>query len=68
MTEIKLHIPQISCGHCLSTIKSEINEIEGAEFVSGEVVVKDIVLRYDSDATLEKVKATLIEIGFFPVD
>ena len=68
MSEITLLIPQISCGHCISNIKSEINEIDGAEFVSGDIIEKSVLIKYDTDETLKKIKASLIEIGFFPAD
>ncbi len=68
MHEITWHIPQISCGHCISTIKNEIAEIGGAEFVSGDPLAKTVVINYDTEDTLDKVKAMLVEIGFFPVD
>lgn len=68
MHEITWHIPQINCGHCINTIKNEIGEIEGAEFVSGDPLAKTVVINYDTEGTLEKVKSMLVEIGFFPVD
>jgi copper chaperone len=64
MTEKKVHIPAISCGHCLMTIKREVGEVAGVSSVEGDVSSKDVTIAWDGPATWEKIAATLDEIGY----
>jgi len=59
-----LSIPNISCGHCLMAIKNELNEIEGVKEVSGSPENKQITVKWDLPATLDKIKAALKEISY----
>jgi copper chaperone CopZ len=59
-----LSIPNISCGHCVMTIKKEISEVEGVSKVEGDPKSKSITLEWDAPATLEKIKETLREINY----
>jgi len=59
-----LSVPNISCGHCVMTIKNELGEIEGVSKVDGDPGKKEITVEWDSPATLEKIKAALKEINF----
>ena len=60
-------IPNISCDHCVMSIKTELNEIEGVSKVAGSADTKKITVTWDSPATLEKLKSTLKEINY-PAD
>jgi len=57
-------IPNISCGHCLNTIKNELGEIKGVSEVQGDPAKKEVTVRWDSPASLDKILATLKEINF----
>ncbi|MDH3345260.1 MAG: heavy-metal-associated domain-containing protein [Desulfobacteraceae bacterium] len=57
-------IPNISCGHCVMSIKNELNELEGVRSVEGNVENKSIAVEWDSPATLEKIRNTLKEINY----
>ena len=57
-------IPNISCGHCVMTIKNELNELEGVSAVDGDPENKQISVEWDSPATLETIKNTLKEINY----
>jgi copper chaperone CopZ len=59
-----LSIPNISCGHCVMTIKKEISEVEGVSKVQGDPGSKTITLEWNAPATLEKIKETLREINY----
>ena len=63
-----LLIPNISCGHCVMTIKKELSEVEGVSKVEGDPGSKSISLNWDVPATLEKIKATLKEINYPAAD
>jgi len=36
METMKLSVPNISCGHCVMTIKRELGEIKGVSKVEGD--------------------------------
>ena len=57
-------IPNISCGHCVMSIKNELIEIEGVSNVEGDPDSKKLTVEYDAPATLEKIKSTLEDINY----
>ncbi len=57
-------IPNISCGHCVMSIKNELGEIDGVETVDGNPEAKTIDVAWESPASLEKIKDTLKEINY----
>ena len=63
-----LFIPNISCGHCVTSIKNELSGIEGVSQVEGDPDSKKITVEYDAPATLEKIKSSLKEINYPPAD
>jgi len=60
-------IPNISCNHCVMSIKRELGEIEGVSKVEGSADTKKITVEWDAPATLERLKSTLKEINY-PAD
>ena len=63
-----LSIPNISCGHCVMTIKKELSEVEGISKVEGDPAGKSITLDWDAPATLERIKEILGEINYPAAD
>ena len=59
-----LSIPNISCGHCVMSIKKELGEIEGVTKIEGDPETKEITVEWDAPATLEMLKSTLKEINY----
>jgi copper chaperone CopZ len=57
-------VPNISCGHCVMSIKNELSEMQGVKSVDGNPEAKSIMVEYESPATLEKIKETLNEINY----
>ena len=64
MEKTTLSIPNISCGHCVMSIKNELSEVEGVAGVSGDPEKKEIQVEWDAPASLEKIKAALKEINY----
>ncbi|MGD2125128.1 MAG: heavy-metal-associated domain-containing protein [Desulfobacteraceae bacterium] len=64
MERKKFTIPNISCGHCVMSIKRELGEIEGVSKVEGDPEKKEISVDWDTPATVDKIKATLKEINY----
>lgn len=59
-----LSIPNISCNHCVMSIKKELGEIEGVAKIEGDPETKKITVEWDAPATLEMLKSTLKEINY----
>ena len=59
-----LYIPNITCNHCVMTVKNELSELEGVVDVSGDAETKNIEVAFEAPATLEKIKAVLGEINY----
>jgi len=57
-------IPNISCGHCVMTIKNELNELDGISRVEGDTKKKEITVEWGAPATMEKIKSILKEINY----
>ena len=57
-------IPNISCGHCVMSIKNELIDLEGVSSVEGNAENKSIAVEWNSPATLEKIRDTLKEINY----
>lgn len=64
MEEKKIHVPNISCGHCVATITRELEEVEGVEKVDGDPATKEVTVRWKAPATWETIEKTLAEIGY----
>jgi copper chaperone len=64
MTTVTYSIPNISCGHCVHTIKSEVSELPGVKTVEADMAAKVATITFDVPATEEKIKALLAEINY----
>lgn len=66
MEEKTVHIPAISCGHCVMTIKREVSGLEGVRSVEADENTKTATIKWDSPATWDKIAGTLKEAGYPP--
>jgi copper chaperone len=66
MQTVTLDIPNISCNHCVMSVKRETATVDGAEFVSGDAGTKKVVVRVEDDEALTALKEALAEIGYPP--
>ena len=67
MTTITMKVPNISCGHCVHTIKSEVGELPGVKSVEAAMDSKLVTIGYDDPATREQIEALLAAINY-PVE
>lgn len=62
---IQLQAPDISCGHCVSAVKSRVGNLDGVEFVDASAESKLIDIRFDGEkVTVEKIQAELADEGY----
>ena len=64
MEKTTLTIPNISCGHCVMSIKNELSELTGVSAVDGDPDSKTMTISWEAPATLEIIKAQLSEINY----
>lgn len=64
-TTITLQAPDISCGHCVSSVKNRVGQLEGVENVDASAETKIIDITFDAEAiSLEKIQAELADEGY----
>lgn len=67
MNTIEYQIPNISCGHCVHTIKMELGDLQGVDGVEVDQETKRVVVRYVAPATNSQIEELLREINYPPV-
>ncbi len=61
-------VPAISCGHCVNTIQNEVSELGGVTSVKADEQTKQVTIQWDAPADWDKIRATLVEIGYAPAE
>jgi copper chaperone CopZ len=64
MKTVTYTIPNISCGHCVHTIKSEVSDLAGVRSVDADMVRKQATITFDEPATEQQIKNLLAEINY----
>jgi copper chaperone len=64
MEKQTLIIPNISCGHCVMSIKNELTELKGITKVDGDPGDKRITVEWEAPATLAMIKDKLKDINY----
>ena len=64
MEQKTFSIPNISCGNCVMSIKNELTALSGVKSVEGDAAKKQITVKWDAPATLEKIRIILREINY----
>jgi len=59
-------VPNISCGHCVMTIKSEVGELAGVRTVEADKDTRIVTVQWETPATWDQIKALLTEIEYPP--
>jgi len=64
MTTVKYSVPNISCGHCVHTIQTEVADLAGVKSVKADQNTKAVEISFEAPVTEEKLKALLAEINY----
>jgi copper chaperone len=59
-------VPNISCNHCVMTIKRELGELAGVTSVAADAETKNVTVEWESPANWESIKSLLTEINYPP--
>ena len=66
MTSKNFTIENISCDHCVKTIKNELNDLEGIISVEIDLDSKRVEVNWQEPLTWEEIKKLLEEINYPP--
>jgi copper chaperone CopZ len=63
--EVTLTAPDISCDHCIATIRKALSKLAGVEFMGGNPQTKQVTIRYDPlVVTLAAIEKAMEEEGY----
>lgn len=66
MTTVKYTVPNISCGHCVHTIKMEVGDLAGVQSVEASQETQEVVIEFDDPANEDQIIALMKEINYAP--
>jgi copper chaperone len=65
MTQITLSVPDISCGHCKSSIEGAVTPLDGVNSAVVAIDDRNVAVEYDgSEATMEAIVNAIDEQGY----
>lgn len=65
MTEQVLAVPEVHCGHCVSSIEGAVGALDGVQSVTVDLAGKDVSVRFDeSRVTLETIVEAIEGQGY----
>jgi copper chaperone len=65
LEHITLTAPDISCGHCVMTIKEEVGALSGVASVEANEATKQVEISFDPNrVSLAQIEETLDEAGY----
>lgn len=64
MTTVTYTIPNISCGHCVHTIQTEVGELKGVQSVIANQDTRQATVVFEPPASEDQIKALLTEINY----
>ena len=64
MTAVTYSVPNISCGHCVHTIQTELADMAGVKKVKANEATKMVDIEFEAPATEAKIKAALADINY----
>lgn len=59
-------VPNISCNHCVHTVKAELSDLAGVQSVAADAETRQVTVAWDAPANWEKIEALLKEINYAP--
>lgn len=64
MTTKTYSVPNISCGHCVHTIQTEIAQLTGVARVEASQDRKEVKIEFEAPATDDSIRALMAEINY----
>ena len=66
MTTVKYTVPNISCGHCVHSIKMEVGDLAGVQSVEASQETQEVVIEFADPASEDQIVALMKEINYPP--
>jgi len=65
MTETKIKIEGMMCGHCQASVTKAISSVKGVSAASVNLAGKEATVTYDpGKTTVDAIKAAIVEAGY----
>lgn len=65
MNKVTLEAPDITCDHCIASIRKAVTQLPSVQFLEGDPDKKQVTLEYDPSAVeMEAVKQAMEEEGY----
>jgi copper chaperone CopZ len=64
MASVTYTVPNISCGHCIHTIQTELRDVKGITRVEITQADKRVAVDFEAPATDESIRTALAEINY----
>jgi len=65
MTEIKIKIEGMMCGHCQASVTKAISSVNGVSSASVNLADKEATVTYDpKKTTVDAIKAAIVDAGY----
>lgn len=65
MTARTISVPDISCGHCQTSIEQAVGDLAGVEAVAVDIAARTVDLNYDEDAIdLDQIIKAIEDVGY----
>ena len=64
MKTVTYTIPNISCNHCIHTIRTEVAELAGVKSVEADLTTRKATITFDIPATEDMIRSLLAEIDY----
>jgi copper chaperone CopZ len=64
MSIITYAVPNITCGHCVRTIQTELSEMDGVTRVVASETTKEVEVEFSPPASEQRIEALLAEIDY----
>lgn len=64
MNTITLNVPDISCGHCKSSIEGAVSGLEGVDSVEVAIDDRTVAVTYADELSLDTIVETIEEQGY----
>lgn len=62
--QLTLYAPDVTCEHCIATIQSAVEDVEGATFLSGNPDAKSFVVEVAAGAVIDQIAAATESEGY----
>ncbi len=65
LEQVILTAPDISCGHCVATVKSAVAALDGVQRVEADADTQKVTVVFDAGRTsLQRIESALDEAGY----